>query len=139
MRAPDEFIQIKNAALLKGNYHIIDRRERGKGIEETMQAIGFHGVDQSPEYEGLGLIQDIIDLLLELTTEHLVKMKPEYDYTDVENDTRVMDESIGSFIAKGRVIWKFKLEVLDDFILYIKLKDESGCRGIVCISFHEDM
>lgn len=137
MRAPDEFIQIKNAALLKGDYHIIDRRERGKGIEETMQAIGFHGADQSPEYEGL--IQDIVDLLLELTTEHLVKLKPEYDYADVKNGTRVMDEKVGSFVAKGRVIWKFKLEVLDDVILYIKLKDESDRRGIVCISFHEDL
>jgi len=35
------------------------------------------------------------------------------------------------------VVWKFKMEI-DGKIAYIKLKDEEGGRGCVCLSFHED-
>lgn len=41
------------------------------------------------------------------------------------------------FDSGKNVVWEFKMEI-DGKIAYIKLKDEEGGRGCVCLSFHED-
>ncbi|MDQ1235485.1 hypothetical protein QE450_002983 [Paenibacillus sp. SORGH_AS306] len=134
MRTPEQFIEVLKVYLqIENGIHIVNRKAPGKSIEEVMQAFGFHGVGESPKYHGMK--QDILSLLNELGTEHLIKMKADYDDQNLSN---VEDEKSGTFVANGRVIWKFKLEVLDGEFAYIKIKDNSDLNKCICLSFHPD-